>query len=66
MKIFMVFTVNSKFPFILLFSCFSASGVITDVAKQNRNIMTLTLSAYRKDREKQNLSANKNKMLIPE
>ena len=34
--------------------CFSTADVIADVAKQNRNIMTSTLSAYHKEREKQN------------
>ena len=50
MKIFMVFT--EKNIFVLISLCFSASDVITNVAKQNRNIMTSTLSAYYKERKK--------------
>ena len=44
---------------MLLFSCFSATDVITDIARQKRNIMTSTLSAYHKEREKQ-IFANQN------
>ena len=55
MKIFMVFM--EKKHFLFLFYCFHAlispSDVITDVVKQNRNIMTSTLSAYYKEREEQ-------------
>ena len=47
MKIFMVSTEKkSLFHFV-------ASDVITDVAKQNRNIMTSILSAYHKKGEEQ-------------
>ena len=59
MKIFMVLKKKKKkkkkILFILLFSCFNASDIITDVTKQNRNIMTSTLSAYHKEKAKQGL-----------
>ena len=51
-----IYCINGKktnFLYILLFSCFSASDVLTDVAKQNRSILTSTLNAYHKEREKQ-------------
>ena len=37
MKIFLVLTKKKSIFFILLFSCLSASDVVTDVAKQNKH-----------------------------
>ena len=48
-----IYGIYEKKKIILLFSCFSAPDVITDVVKQNRNTMTSTLSACQKEREKQ-------------
>ena len=42
---------------ILLFLCFSASDVINDVDKQNKNSITSLLSAYHTER-KTNMLAN--------
>ena len=60
MKIFM----KIKKQIFFLFSCFTASDVTIDVPKQNRNIMTSTLSAFHKEREKQILQQIKI-ILIP-
>ena len=54
-------TKKKNFLYILLFSCFNVSDFITDVAKQNRNIMTLAFSLRLPQRgRKTNMSANQN------
>ena len=50
---------KANFLFISLFSCFTASDVSYDIAKQN--IMTLTLRAYHKEREREKKNFRKSK-----